>query len=176
MRGTLVAIAAVAMCAPAFAADAPPKPAPATAPSCTSPEHHQMDFWVGDWNAAWQGGHGTNHVTKEMNGCVIHEHFAAAASAGRPALHGESLSSYQPANLMWRQTWVDDQNGYFHLSGGREQDGTFVLQTIRMGREPHMTRMIFQDIKPDSFTWRWQMSDDGETWKDAWVIHYTRLK
>jgi hypothetical protein len=36
-------------------------------------------------------------------------------------------------------------------------------------------RMVFEDIMPNSFTWRWQRSTDaGATWTDAWVIHYVR--
>ena len=145
-------------------------------PSCDTAEHHQLDFWLGDWTLTWEGGKGTNHITREYNGCVIREVFTEDAADKPPVLHGTSLSSYQPMNKMWRQTWVDDQNGYFHLTGGPQADGTFVLQTVRMGREPYMTRMVFQDIKRDSFIWRWQKSDDGATWTDTWVIHYARMK
>ena len=37
-------------------------------------------------------------------------------------------------------------------------------------------RMIFTDIKPDSFTWRWQGTTDGKAWADSWGIRYTRKK
>ena len=164
----------------ALAIASPSAAAPATAhapPSCNGPEFHQMDFWVGNWKAAWQGGSGTNSVTREFGGCVIHEHFRAAAGTNSaPPLVGESFSMYHAINKMWRQTWVDNQDGYFDLTSGPQKDGTFVLQVIRVGREPHMMRMVYQDITKNSFTWRWQQSDDGDTWTDAWVIHYTRAK
>lgn len=174
MRLALLTAAAL-FAFPAFAADATTPVPPAAPPSCDTPEHHQMDFWVGTWKLTWQGGSGTNRVTKEYNGCVIHEVFTQDKISPPPLLNGSSLSSYQPMNMMWRQTWVDDQNGYLHLSGGPQADGTFRLQTVRMGREPHMTRMIFEDITHDSLTWRWQQSDDGDVWTDTWVIHYRRI-
>ena len=26
-----------------------------------------LDFWLGEWNCAWDGGHGTNSVTRELD-------------------------------------------------------------------------------------------------------------
>jgi hypothetical protein len=167
------AIAAALIAAPAIASEAPP--APAAPPSCDSAEHRQMDFWLGEWKLTWPGGTGINRITRDFKNCVITENFEAQTGAP-PLLKGMSVSSYQPLNKMWRQTWVDDQNGYYHLSGGPKADGTFVLQTIRMGREPKMTRMVFENIKRDSFTWRWQSSEDGGVWTDTWVIQYARMR
>src|SRR4051812_33502437 len=35
------------------------KPAP---PACSSAEHHQFDFWVGDWDASWPSPGGSKVV------------------------------------------------------------------------------------------------------------------
>jgi hypothetical protein len=36
-------------------------------------------------------------------------------------------------------------------------------------------RMVFTNIKPDSFDWRWEASTDGgKTWQVNWPIHYKR--
>ena len=146
-----------------------------TAPACAGPEFRQLDFWVGEWNLTWDGGKGTNVVTREMDGCVIHEHFSSDAS--QQFLRGESVSSYQPKLGIWRQTWVDNQGGYIPLTGELKKDGTFVLTTTRLNEKQRQTRMIFENIKPASFTWRWQSTaDDGEAWKDEWVIAYARKK
>jgi hypothetical protein len=170
-------IVAVTLCAvPALASEAPAPPTPASPPSCDSAEHRQMDFWLGEWRLTWQGGTGTNRITRDFKNCVIVENFSESPANKPPHLRGMSVSSYQPLNRMWRQTWVDDQNGYYHLSGGAKPDGTFVLQTVRMGREPKMTRMVFEKITRDSLTWRWQESEDGAEWTDRWVIQYRRVK
>lgn len=178
MRLVSIAIATL-LTLPVYAAETQPA-APPAVPSCDSPEHRQLDFWLGDWKLSWQTPTGTstgiNRITRDFKNCAIVENFSEDAGNPPPHLRGMSISSYQPLNKMWRQTWVDDQNGYYHLSGGPRPDGTFVLQTVRMGREPQMTRMVFENIKPDSFTWRWQGSDEGDVWTDKWVIQYTRVK
>ena len=36
-----------------------------------------LDFWLGTWACAWDGGHGTNTVTREFDGRVVQETPAA---------------------------------------------------------------------------------------------------
>ncbi len=127
----------------------------ASACACAA-EFRQLDFWVGQWDLTWKGGKGTNNVTREMNGCVIHEHFSGDASVEN--MRGESVSIYQPKLGLWRQTWVDNQGGYIPLTGGVQNDGSFLLTTTRLNDKQRQTRMIFENIKPGSFTWRWQSS------------------
>ena len=170
MRFTFAALLAIAA-SPALAAEAP------TPSNCNAPEYRQLDFWVGDWDAKWapsegDTGIGSNHITRSYEGCVIEEHFD-----GHPAQHlmGHSVSMYVAPTKMWRQTWVDNEGGYIDLSGGPQPNGDFVLTTpVRPNGK--ISRMIFTDIKPDSFTWRWQSSADGKAWADSWVIEYTRKK
>lgn len=148
-------------------------------PPCSSPEYRQMDFWLGTWDVRWEdapefgikAGNGSNEITRRLGNCVIEENFRGGPTTGE--LIGHSVSVYHAPLGRWRQTWVDNQGGYFALVGGPE-DGRFVLTNSRLsGRAPHL-RMVFEDIQADSLTWRWQGSDDGENWSDRWVIRYTR--
>jgi hypothetical protein len=52
---------------------AAPPPAP-----CSSPEHRQFDFWIGDWRVSKPDGTfvGMNRITREYGNCVVHEHYA----------------------------------------------------------------------------------------------------
>ena len=142
---------------------------------CASPESKQIDFWLGDWDAKWNAspgnpaGEGTNSITRTYDGCVTEEHFDGGA------LKGHSVTLYFAPTQEWRQTWVDNQGSYIDLMGGPDGKGDFVLTTLPKpsGRA---SRMIFTDIKPDSFLWRWQASADGKTWVDSWVIRYMRKK
>ena len=34
--------------------------------------------------------------------------------------------------------------------------------------------MVFSDVTDDAFHWRWERSQDGETWEQRWAIDYTR--
>lgn len=150
----------------------------ANAKPCTGPHYRTLDFWVGEWDAFDEKGQaiGTNRITRDEYGdCVINEHFRM----GDGSMLGHSVSIYRPGPKQWRQTWVDSQNGYFDLVGGPVSGGdqTFEFETKRVTEtQPHQ-RMIWQDVKPDSFIWRWQKRDKADQpWVDSWVIVYKRKK
>ena len=48
----------------------------------------QFDFWLGEWDAVWEGGSGTNRVAMGFDGKVVQENFNA------PDLIGMSVSVY----------------------------------------------------------------------------------
>lgn len=130
-----------------------------------------FDFWLGEWACTWEGGNGTNRVTKILDGRVIQEEFD-----GRPglSLQGRSLSIFDESVGQWRQTWVDNEGGYLDLAGDFT-DGEMRLFTQRtvQGRALHL-RMIFTNITADGFDWRWESSPDGTEWQTRWAIRYTR--
>lgn len=174
-----IACAAISLTVAASIAAGDTGAAMKTSPQCALPQFRQLDFWVGVWDVRWDAspgqsaGRGTNTITRELGNCVIKEHFEGGPSTGD--LIGHSVSTYHAAPKLWRQTWVDNQGGYFALTGGPAADGTFVLENTRLGETSPYRRMVFEAIKPNSLTWRWQGSkDNGATWQDSWVIHYTR--
>ena len=132
----------------------------------------ELDFWLGSWHARWNGGEGTNTITRELDRKVVVERFE-----GRPAMElaGFSVSVFDAEADLWRQTWVDDNGSYFALTGGNVGD-TFVLQmSMVRGGVPIELRMVFCEIEADSFRWLWERSKDGGvTWDPAWEIAYTR--
>ncbi len=151
---------------------------PAQAP-CSGPEHRQLDFWVGEWIATWtkpdgSEGRGRNRVTRDEYGsCVIIERF----SADDGSLKGVSISTYFTPAREWRQTWMDDRGGYFDLAGGPVQDQphSFMLETHRRTASAPFQRMIWEEVTPDGFTWRWQGKPSADAqWRDSWVIRYRR--
>lgn len=143
-------------------------------PACVAPENRALDFWVGDWDALDQQGQviGTNRITRnEYGDCVITEHFVGAP------LIGHSVSIYRPGLKQWRQVWVDNQGGFFDLVGGPVTGGDhiFYFENKRPVETMPFQRMIWQDVKKDSFIWRWQRKAKAEeAWADSWVIHYRR--
>jgi ABC-type transport system substrate-binding protein len=153
-------------------------------PPCSGEEYRQLDFWVGNWHAEWDNADGTigtgeNRITRgEYGDCVIYERFIAYDFPGAGRIHGMSISNYLAATDNWRQTWVDDQGGYFSLTGGpvEGEDHIFALHNERFTEAyPHL-RMIWEDVTEDAFTWRWQgRASEDEDWADRWVIRYTRM-
>ncbi len=85
--------------------------------SCCSDNHHAFDFWVGEWNVTTPKGQvaGTNKISKEENGCVIHEKW----SNGSTGYTGTSLNFYNNVSGKWEQVWVDNAGTFLKLSGNR---------------------------------------------------------
>lgn len=150
------------------------------APPCSTEKAKQFDFWVGTWDLEWvdaqgQKQKGTNTINKILGGCVIEENFSTVGA--NPYL-GKSHSVYDAAGGKWKQTWVDSGGAYLDLSGGFE-GGTMTLS--REGNDPKgnkiMQRMVFSEIRNDSFLWDWESSaDKGKTWKNNWKINYKKKK
>lgn len=136
----------------------------------------ELDFWIGTWVVAWDGGHGTNRLSRILGDHVIHERFEGADHDGTGPLHGESWSVFDPARALWRQTWVDDQGGYLDLAGDLV-DGWFAFVRAAPERgETARQRMVFRDVESDRFRWTWEFSPDGgATWTTRWEIAYRRV-
>ena len=146
-------------------------------PDQTAPEFDgtELDFWVGDWDVSWAGGHGTNRLTRILGDRVIHEQFDGADDDGSGGLRGQSWSVFEPKQRLWRQTWVDDQGGYLELVGG-QVDGWFAFGRAAPENGPKaLQRMVFRDVQQDRLQWTWEHSEDGgATWATRWEIAYRR--
>lgn len=130
-----------------------------------------LDFWLGEWDCAWEGGSGTNRITREFDGAVVVERFEAFAPE---AFTGTSLSVFD-ANLgTWRQTWADSDANYWAFVGSASGGEVTFATPARVDRDDVFKRMVFSDIEPDRFRWRWEFSPDGEAWTERWAIAYRR--
>lgn len=136
----------------------------------------ELDFWLGEWACAWDGGHGSNRLSRILADRVILEEFEAAPDTdGTGAMQGRSWSVFDADRRLWRQTWVDDQGSYFDLVG-EAVNGFFAFVRSAPERGPAARqRMVFRDIEPDRFRWTWEFSpDDGASWVTRWEIAYRR--
>jgi uncharacterized protein DUF1579 len=169
----LAAIAAAALlAAAAWAQSAPP------AYGCDSPEAHQFDFWIGEWDLSYveNGKPGTsrNRVSRILDGCAIVEEFSGAP--GTP-LNGRSVSTFERASGHWKQAWVDNTAAFLDFTGGWDGERMTLAREARVRGRKVMQRMVFRDIRRDRFKWLWQASNDaGRTWTTQWEIDYRRSK
>lgn len=139
-----------------------------------------FDFWLGEWDLTWMDdensrGYGTNRIEYILDGKVIREQFEAT-DGNLEGYTGRSWSVFNPSDGEWKQTWVDNQGGYLDFTGEVE-DGKrmFIRQGVNRDGKEITQRMVFYDINEDSFTWDWEVSEDGgESWQLQWRIHYTR--
>ena len=136
-----------------------------------------FDFWVGDWEVHWQNPdssytYANNLIEKTLDARVIQENFNDSTSGFK----GTSISVFSLADSTWHQAWADNAGGYFDFYGIVDGDMR-IFQThpkVRNGEEI-IQRMVFSDIKEDSFLWNWESSKDkGVKWNLVWQIFYER--
>jgi hypothetical protein len=138
------------------------------------------DFWLGNWDANWKNadgstGSGSNHVFKVLDGTVIEENFKISDGAQAGFL-GMSISVFDSNRKIWHQAWADNQGGYFDFIGEVVGDKKiFKTKVVERDGNKIIQRMVFYDIKKDSFSWDWEATKDGGvTWNLQWRISYTR--
>lgn len=139
------------------------------------PPENAFDFWIGSWKARWNDSiKGTNKITKILNDKAVEENFAFNDGTFK----GKSWSVYNYNLKEWQQTWVDNTGAYLVFTGGHEGDKVILTmsgQKTKNGK-PLLMRMVFFNIKKDSFDWDWQSSEDAKEWKSTWFIRYEREK
>lgn len=140
---------------------------------CSAPEFSQFDFWIGEWDLTWSDTmHASNSISKVYNDCVIQEKFDGSKDA---QFSGMSVTTYDVRNKMWKQTWVDDQGSYLDFTGNLVGDSMIMSRSYVQNDSTYYQRMIWYEIKENSFTWNWEKSSDNQkSWQLAWQIFYRR--
>lgn len=144
----------------------------------TSKDSTLFDFWVGKWSLTWQNADGTlgkgeNFIEKTLDGKVIQENFRDVKG-----FKGTSISVFNPQKLTWHQAWADNAGGFINLMGEVEGEKRIFKTSPRtVNGNTVIARMVFYDIKSDSFIWDWEQSKDGgQSWSLNWRINYQRQK
>jgi hypothetical protein len=149
----------------------PATPAPPP-PPCASADHRAFDFWIGDWNVHAPNGKlaGTNSITREYGGCVIHEHYDTGKGYS-----GESLNIYDASRKAWHQSWVDTTGLLLTLEGGI-RDGKMVLEGATTGADGKTTkqRITWTPNADGSVRQLWETADGKGGWSVAFDGKYTR--
>jgi signal transduction histidine kinase len=104
---------------------------------CAKPSFRRFDFWAGDWVVKDTAGHviGSSHVTRDIGGCALHEHWAAAGGKGI----GESFSGYVPNDGKWHQMYVGSGGYVFVMSGDFDGDRLVMFTPPRpSARDPKL--------------------------------------
>ncbi len=142
------------------------------APPCDAPEFRQFDFWLGEWRVTKSDGQlaGTNRISREYGGCVLHEHYQTAKG-----YEGESLNTYDSGRKRWHQTWVDNSGTLLLLDGGM-QGSNMVLEGSTTDDKGVVTRhRITWTPSPDgTVRQHWQSTDASGGWITAFDGIYRR--
>jgi len=112
--------------------------APAT---CDTPQHHQLDFWVGLWqvfDAETNQLVAFERVEKHSEGCIVQENLTFLTDMYlRPGvkyrLAGVGVNRFD--GEVWLQMWADNQWGAIFLRGAPDADGNMVFVTVIPSRK-----------------------------------------
>ena len=142
---------------------------------CGAPEHHQFDFWIGEWEVRTPDGRlaGTNRITTIVDGCGLQENWTGARG-----MIGTSLNTYDESRRRWHQTWIDS-SGSVLLLDGSFKDGRMVLagSTPSGAGETTDDRITWERLDDGRVRQLWeQSSDHGATWTTVFDGRYTRRR
>ena len=139
-----------------------------------------FDWLIGDWEADvydYRAG-GSKCVSKGewhfgwvLEGRAVQDVWIVPRRSERNATtlgdnnrYGTTIRMYDPKLDAWRVFWFNPVTQDRTELIGRKVGNTIVQQCV--DEDGSFTRWTFQDIKPDSFTWRGEFSTDGgNTWQ-----------
>lgn len=139
--------------------------------ACDSPEHRQLDFWLGTWREA--GGGDLYRVRRVQDGCGVEEVLIDGGDGTTPI--GQGLAGYDPGVGLWRQLWVDRRGQVIAYAGGPAPDGRFVLVT-GPDAAGELRRFAQRAAATDEVEASYEASTDGGvTWRPFWHGRYRRV-
>lgn len=155
-----------------------PTDARAQQSSCSSEQHRQFDFWIGDWEVMDANNQvvGGSKVELILNECVIFENWVSAT----PGYAGKSFNYYNRSTNKWNQKWIDTNGVPIEFEGtfSKEDQALYYTATTedREGKEI-LNKLNFFKKSEDYVNQVWEQStDDGKTWTTVFDGHYRRKK
>lgn len=144
--------------------------------ACTGAEHRQFDFWVGEWEVTDSAGgtvYGSNSITREEDGCLVHEHWVGSRGGT-----GQSLNFFDPAIRKWEQVWVGNDGLVLQVTGNLEGTAMVLVgEGMGPGGKPLKQRASWTPQADGRVRQYWQQSaDGGATWTVAFDGWYRRKK
>jgi hypothetical protein len=163
-RRSLAIVLAIALLPLPLAAQSAATPATRPAP-CSTAEHRQFDFWIGEWDVTRPDGRtaGTNRIRAVHGGCALQEEWSGAGGST-----GTSINAYDATARRWHQTWIGNDGVLLHLDGAAK-DGAMELAGATAGANGARTlqRIRWTPLAgtPARIRQLWESSTDGgRTW------------
>jgi len=177
MRHALPAAALAALTLASAATAQTPPAAPAAPPAranCDPAEHHQLDFWVGEWRVFQKADGvevGSSTIAAVADGCGVSEHYSSPGAPGG-AYEGYSYSAFDRKDGKWHQFYVD-VNGNATWFTGQLEGAEMALYAP--GRQGAQQRMSYT-LNPDGSVEQVGVvsTDGGKTWQPGYDYVYRR--
>ena len=142
-------------------------------------------WFQGKWYCCWRAAWGFKYI---LDGYGVQDYWMQLEEDLPPPMkqiaRNSSLSQlrvYSKKDKKWSVSWIS--NGAGETGGsdyGRfeafKKDDEMIMIPPKIEGKP-LSRIIFYDIKKDSFMWRSEISEDeGKTWQPRTYIKATRIK
>lgn len=134
-----------------------------TTATCALPQHRQLDFWIGDWDAFEMGApnkpiaHAV--IDRILSGCVIHEDYQQS-----DGLKGQSFSIYDSSRGVWHQTWVTNRGQLLVIEGKFDGHAVHLSGTDRSSGTPTLIRALWEPMQGGVHEKAEKSTDGGKTW------------
>ena len=142
---------------------------------CSTPEYHQLDFWVGDWDAFESGSASPvarTKVDRILDGCVLREDYQDATGH-----KGQSFTIYDASRKVWHQTWVTNRGELLMIEGKVEGNDIVLSGSDRTrGGKQRLVRGTWRPIAGGVREFAARSLDGGKTWKEWFDITFRAHK
>jgi hypothetical protein len=140
--------------------------------NCNSETHHQMDFWIGNWQVLQADGRpaGENRIVSVAGGCALYESWS-----GVGGITGHSLTFYDGLQRRWRQQWIDNTGAALELAGSKIGSSILLLGESQELTGKLLQRLTFTPAPEGGLRQLWETSaDGGKKWKTEFDGRYVR--
>ncbi len=136
------------------------------------PIEQAFDFYIGEWDYAFDNGNGRVRVTKKHDRVIAGE---LTGQVGEQTFTGSSMAAYAADIGAWRQVWTDTF-GFFLFIDCRVEKGAFIGEwEMNTQQGPREFRHVFSHITRDSFTTDLYVRDGEGEWQNIRHAVYTRV-
>ncbi|MGB9075131.1 MAG: DUF1579 family protein [Terriglobales bacterium] len=175
-RSSAILVATLLLAAVAFAQMGPPKPAP---------EVKNLGYFLGNWTSEGDmkpgpmgpGGKFTDSGQGEwMDGgffLVIHSAFKSAAMGNAT---GTAYMGYDPQEKVYTYDAFSSMGENIHSKGTLDGDTWNWTNDMKMGPQTMKTRYTMKILSPTSYTFKFEMSQDGTKWDTMMDGKATKVK
>lgn len=145
---------------------------------CSSLEHNQFSFWVGEWDVYPTGKDNIvahSLIESVYGGCGVRENWKPLSGTG-----GGSLNIYVQKEDAWRQTWIDSKGARVDFIGGWNGKAMVLegLWSDVLGpSKDALVRMTYSKAGDGSVRQLGEASQDGgKTWAPSFDLTYRQAK
>lgn len=115
---------------------------------------------------------------RALDGFGIQDELRITDESGNPRLFASATRYYDAEQKKWVSSTVDVYRGVFTTSTAEWRDNVMTASSRGTDAEgkPYLSRGVYTDITPTSFTFRQERSmDGGKTWKASLSIEAKRV-